>query len=129
MKRWNGRHPIPWDFFYSFNDISGRNLNWFWDAWYFSNNYIDYALEDVEIGRKEAELKIKNIGGMPAPFDIVVTTKDGKTKTIHKSPALWKDNTESVEVEVEDVKNISGIKIEDGIFMDADPSNNSWKKD
>ncbi len=129
MKRWNGKHPIPWDFFYSFNDISGKNLNWFWDAWYFSNNYIDYALEDVEIGRKEAELKIKNIGGMPAPFDIVVTTEDGKTKTIHKSPELWKDNTENVEVEIEDVKNISKIEINGGIFMDADPSNNSWKKD
>ncbi|MEO8568355.1 MAG: M1 family metallopeptidase, partial [Ginsengibacter sp.] len=37
MDRWHGKHPIPWDFFYSFNNISGQNLNWFWNAWFFSN--------------------------------------------------------------------------------------------
>jgi len=24
MERWNGKHPIPWDFFYTFNNISGK---------------------------------------------------------------------------------------------------------
>ncbi|MEP6712449.1 MAG: M1 family metallopeptidase, partial [Ferruginibacter sp.] len=43
MDRWHGKHPIPWDFFYSFNDVSGKNLNWFWDSWYFSHGYIDLA--------------------------------------------------------------------------------------
>ena len=29
MDRWNGKHPAPWDFFYTFNDVSGQDLNWF----------------------------------------------------------------------------------------------------
>jgi aminopeptidase N len=40
MDRWHGKHPIPWDFFYRVNDITGRNLNWFWRSWSFSNGYI-----------------------------------------------------------------------------------------
>ena len=35
MNRWHGKHPIPWDFFYTFNDASGKNLNWFWTNWFF----------------------------------------------------------------------------------------------
>src|SRR5690349_17276687 len=45
MARWNGKHPIPWDFFNSFNNTAGRNLNWFWNNWFFSNNYIDVAIQ------------------------------------------------------------------------------------
>jgi len=33
MERWNGRHPIPYDLFYSFNDGTGKNLNWYWSSW------------------------------------------------------------------------------------------------
>lgn len=35
MSRWHGKHPIPWDFFYSMNDASGKNLNWFWTNCFF----------------------------------------------------------------------------------------------
>ncbi|MEO6837077.1 MAG: M1 family metallopeptidase, partial [Ginsengibacter sp.] len=35
MDQWHGKHPLPWDFFYSFNTVSGENLNWFWNAWFF----------------------------------------------------------------------------------------------
>lgn len=36
MARWNGRHPTPWDFFNTFNNVSGKNLNWFWNSWFFT---------------------------------------------------------------------------------------------
>ncbi|HEY4336942.1 MAG TPA: M1 family metallopeptidase, partial [Puia sp.] len=45
MDRWHGKHPIPWDFFYSFNDASGKDLNWFWKNWFFSYNYLDLAID------------------------------------------------------------------------------------
>src|SRR5690606_3828135 len=39
MARWNGKHPLPWDFFNSFNDTLKQDLNWYWNNWFFSNNY------------------------------------------------------------------------------------------
>jgi aminopeptidase N len=30
MNRWHGKHPLPWDFFFTFNDVTKKNLNWFW---------------------------------------------------------------------------------------------------
>ena len=39
MNRWNGKHPLPWDFFNTFNNVSGKNLDWFWNNWFFSTDY------------------------------------------------------------------------------------------
>ena len=128
MKRWHGKHPVPWDFFYSINDVSGKDLNWFWDSWYFSHNYIDMAIADVDTSNGKTTINIKNIGGMPAPIDIVVTTADGNTKTIHKSPVIWKDDLNTASVELDGVTNVSKVSLEGGIFMDADTSNNTWNK-
>ena len=36
IDRWHGKHPIPWDMFNTFNDVTGQNLNWFWNKWYFT---------------------------------------------------------------------------------------------
>ncbi|MGB7785265.1 MAG: M1 family metallopeptidase [Salinimicrobium sp.] len=126
MDRWNGKHPVPWDFFYSFNDISGRDLNWFWDSWFFSNNYIDLAITDVQKNGKNALVKLKNIGGMPAPVDLVITAEDGSVTKKHLSPEVWKNNLKQTSVKIEYSKPIKSIELEGGIFMDADTSNNSW---
>ncbi len=75
MDRWHGKHPNPWDFFYSINDVTGKDLNWFWDAWYFSYHYIDLAIEDVKMENGNTVIELKNIGGMPAPVDITLHFK------------------------------------------------------
>jgi hypothetical protein len=128
MDRWHGKHPIPWDFFYSINDISGTNLNWFWNSWFFSNNYIDIAIKDVETNKSISILKLENIGGMPAPFDVIVTFIDGTTETVHQTPEIWENNTKLVTITIKEKKDISSINIDGGIFVDADMSNNTWKK-
>lgn len=127
MDRWNGKHPVPWDFFYSFNDITGRDLNWFWDSWFFSNNYIDLAITDVQKSGKNATVQLKNIGGMPAPVELYITAEDGSVTKKHLSPEIWKDNLKQTSVKLQHSKPIKSIELEGGIFMDADTSNNSSK--
>ena len=128
MHRWHGKHPIPWDFFYSINNISETNLNWFWNSWFFSNNYIDIAIKHIETNKNITTLKLENKGGMPVPFNIILTFKDGTAKTIHQTPDVWKNNVTEVSVTLKSDKDISIIKIDGGIFMDADMSNNTWEK-
>lgn len=62
IERWHGKHPIPWDFLYTFNNISGQNLNWFWNAWFFSNNYVDLALKSIHAINNGYQVNIENIG-------------------------------------------------------------------
>ena len=127
MDRWHGKHPIPWDFFYTFNDVSGKNLNWFWDAWYFSHNYIDIGITEAKKNNKGYTVSLQNIGGMPAPVDLIVTYTDGSSETFHKTPSIWEANIKQADVSIETKKKIQSIKADGGIFMDADTSNNEWK--
>jgi len=128
MDRWNGKHPIPWDFFYSFNDITGENLNWFWNNWFFSNNYMDLAIQNVELDGSSAKIQVNNIGGMAVPFDIIVEFKNGETKTFHQTPGVWKNDCTMTTITLKDVKDIVQIKLDGGIWMDADLENNVWEK-
>ena len=127
MDRWHGKHPIPWDFFYTFNDVSGKNLNWFWNSWFFSNGYIDLAIEDVKTNADGYTLTIKNIGGFPAPADALITYEDGSTETLHQTPAIWQDDINLATVNIKTQKKIQSIILDGGIFMDADITNNIWK--
>jgi hypothetical protein len=43
--RWRGKHPIPYDFFYTFNEIAGEDLSWFWIPWFFERGYPDLAVK------------------------------------------------------------------------------------
>ncbi|RMD99836.1 MAG: peptidase, partial [Bacteroidetes bacterium] len=35
IETWRGKHPLPLDFFNCMNAGAGRNLNWFWKAWFY----------------------------------------------------------------------------------------------
>ncbi|HEX8942114.1 MAG TPA: M1 family metallopeptidase [Gemmatimonadaceae bacterium] len=128
MDRWHGKHPIPWDFFDTFNDVSGKNLNWFWSNWFFSNGYVDLAIHSVTKSASGYAATIDNVGGMVAPFDLRVTYDDGTSDTIHETPAIWEANQRSASVSIATKKAVRSIDVATGIWVDADPANNSWAK-
>ena len=127
MNRWNGKHPIPWDMFFSFNNISAKNLNWFWNNWFFSNNYIDISIQKVDSSKKGYTLTIDNIGGFAIPTDLLIEYTDASKETIHQTPAIWEQNQKQAKIEIPTKKKIKSITLDTGIYMDADPSNNQYK--
>jgi hypothetical protein len=44
---WAFRHPKPYDFFNAFNTAAGRDLGWFWSAWYDNPWSLDQAVRSV----------------------------------------------------------------------------------
>jgi hypothetical protein len=127
MDRWNGKHPTPWDFFFTFNNVSGKNLNWFWDSWFFRNHYIDLSIKNVVKSGSGYAITLMNIGGMPAPADLQINYTDGSKETVHQTPAIWQKDSKQAIVQIKTGKKISTITLEGGIFMDADETNNNWK--
>lgn len=126
MRRWNGKHPLPWDFFNTLSDASGKDLNWFWNNWFFSHNYIDLALTNATKAGKGYSVTVQNNGGMAAPFDIVVTYTDGSEDRIHQTPAVWQANQKQAKLSVAAKKAVQSIKLDGGIFMDANEADNTW---
>ncbi|MFL6280113.1 MAG: M1 family metallopeptidase, partial [Vicinamibacterales bacterium] len=46
--RWQFRHPKPQDFFDIANEVSGRDLTWFFDQVYRSSNVFDYGIDTLQ---------------------------------------------------------------------------------
>ncbi len=127
MDNWNGKHPIPWDYFNSINTVAGQNLNWFFNNWFFTNNYLDLKIENT--ASKVAgsyNFNIKNVGGFAIPFDLLITYENGKTLTKHYNPAVWKSNQKSFAAKFTSKVKVKSVKIDNGLFVDATPSDNSW---
>jgi hypothetical protein len=121
MDNWNGKHPIPWDYFNSMNTASGQNLNWFFNNWFFTNNYIDLSIKNVA----KNVVSIENVGGFAVPFDVNVVYEDNSTETLHQTPEIWKANQKRATIALKNKKQIKQVTLDGGIFMDATPANNT----
>jgi hypothetical protein len=126
METWNGKHPIPWDYFNSVNTSTGKNLNWFFNNWFFTNNHIDLAIDKVEELNSKTNVSIANVGGFAIPFDVVVVYKDDSKETFHQNPAIWEANQKNTVITLKSNIKIKSIMLENGIFMDANSLNNIW---
>ncbi|QPH38474.1 M1 family metallopeptidase [Pedobacter endophyticus] len=127
MNNWNGKHPIPWDYFNSMNAGSGQNLNWFFQNWFFTNNYLDLSISKVSPAKGKYTIAVKNTGGFAIPFNVVVTYSDGKTENIHKTPMVWKANQKQTAVVINTLKKIKSVALDNGIYVDATPKDNVYE--
>lgn len=124
IARWNGKHPTPWDFFYTFNDASGKNLNWFWKSWFFDNNYIDLAVNDAKKTSSGYTITVKNLGGFAAPADVLLNYADGSKETKRLNAGAWEKNTVTATLDIITKKQLQSVELKGGIFMDSDDGNN-----
>lgn len=128
MNDWHGKHPVPYDFFYSFNNASGKNLNWFWKKWFFSWDYPDLAIKKVEKAGMITKIVIENKGGLPLP--VYITIISGNTKTILRYTAeTWKDGkSETTLIANISFEKISKVILGNEFIPDKFKENNEWTK-
>ncbi|MGN6801225.1 MAG: M1 family aminopeptidase, partial [Ginsengibacter sp.] len=128
MNSWHGKHPIPWDYFNCMSTGSGKNLNWFFHNWFFTNNYIDLKIDTLKKEGNDYTLNVTNVGGFAIPFDVKITYADGETATMHETPAVWENNEHAQVFKIPGDKIIKSVALDGGIFMDYTPDDNVWKQ-
>jgi hypothetical protein len=124
MDSWNGKHPIPWDYFYSMNTGSGENLNWFFNNWFYTNNYIDLKITNASQQKDKLMLNVDNIGGFAVPFDAVVTYEDLSVEKTHFTPQIWESDQKKAVISVSTKKKAKSVLLDGGLFMDYTPEDN-----
>jgi len=89
-ERWNGKHPTPYDFFYTFNGIAGEDLAWFWKPWYFDFGYADLTIGDFQKNSDETGVvTILNKTGFPVPIKLKADYTDGSVKFFETPMNVW----------------------------------------
>jgi len=127
MNDWHGKHPTPYDFFYSINSGSGQNLDWFWQRWFFGWQYADLSIKNVEKEGNSVKVTIENKGGLPVPVYLTIISKDGG-KLIEKFTAeVWKNEEKYKTFPVlKSFSSIAEIKLGNEFIPDKYESNNTW---
>ncbi|HEU5054474.1 MAG TPA: M1 family metallopeptidase [Hanamia sp.] len=128
MNAWHGKHPIPWDYFNCMSTGSGKDLNWFFRNWFFTNNYIDLKIDTLKKQGNDYTLNVTNVGGFAIPFDVKITYADGQTATMHETPAVWENNEHEQVFKIPGDKIIKSVALDGGIFMDYTPEDNVWQQ-
>ena len=127
MNRWNGKHPMPYDFFFTFNEASGQDLNWLYKPWFFEFGYPDLAIKHVNIETDKYEIVIEKIGNYPIPVDLKVLFSDGTYETIHEKISVWQNGNNTFTILGTTNKTIIKIELGNKDIPDADLSDNVIK--
>ena len=123
IKRWNGKHPMPYDFFNTFNDIAGEDLSWFWQPWFFQRGYPDLAITNLT---DENVLVIERKGLLPIPVELKVVYEDGSEAHISKDMHIWADGSKVLKVQLANNKIISKVFLGNDLIPDSYRKNNIW---
>jgi hypothetical protein len=130
--RWHLKHPMPLDFFHTVESVTGRNLDWFWYPWWYTTATLDQAITDVRTSTSgsttTASITIENIGDLPAPVNLLITTSAG-TQTITVPATVWATGQKRSVQNVELKGTLQSVAIDpDSQLPDVDRSNNVWPR-
>lgn len=130
IRRWAFKHPKPWDFFNSFNDVTGRNLDWFWRSWYYETWTLDQAVASVTPGPDGTRIVIEDRGLVPMPAWVTVTLAGGATRRHEVPVEHWLSGARTTLVSIPPGAAVARVEIDaERVFPDVDRANNLWTPD
>ena len=68
QQRWRYRHPTTRDFIDVVNEVSGQNMNWFFEQFFYSSNVADYGLIELHSEAVEGKVGIYDENGKKTAY-------------------------------------------------------------
>lgn len=132
IRRWAFKHPTPWDFFHTIENVSGEDLSWFWRAWVLNTWKLDMKVKEVSYiddnNEKGSEITIETLEKMVMPVTVLVKESNGKEHKINLPVEIWQRGAEwrFTAPTTSEIKEV--ILDPDKKLPEWERSNNSWKK-
>jgi hypothetical protein len=132
VHRWAFKHPTPWDFFHTMENVSGEDLGWFWRAWVLNTWKLDQAIKDVKYIRNDpangVNITIQNLEKMAMPVLIKITEDNGKEHDLKLPVEVWQHGYQWT-FHVPTTSNIKDVVLDpDKKLPDVNRSNNKMKE-
>jgi hypothetical protein len=126
-RRWAFKHPQPADFFRTIEEISGRDLSWFWRGFFFTTAALDQAVDGV---KREAggptQVTVANLGDAVMPVELLLTFDDSTTSQTKLPVEIWVMDNRYVYQDHSGKTVVRATVNPDGTFPDAVPTNDAW---
>ncbi|MBD0278531.1 MAG: M1 family metallopeptidase [Flavisolibacter sp.] len=132
IHRWAFKHPTPWDFFHTMENVSGEDLSWFWRAWVFNNWKLDQGVRGVAYLNNKPEngaaITIQNLDKMVMPVPVLVKESNGKEHRMTLPVEVWQRGPEWT-FTVPSTSTITDVILDpENKLPDANRKNNSLSK-
>lgn len=130
MDRWKGKHPGPYDFFNTWNDVSGKDLNWFWKPWFFEFGYPDLAIQSVSRKNDDAAanwvVMVEKKGLIPVGVVVTAEFEDGTKEAVRRSAEVWAGGKTVLQVPIASSKRIKSVTLGSKMTPDVRKGNDKW---
>jgi hypothetical protein len=128
-RRWAFKHPQPADFFRTMEEISGRDLAWFWRGFFYTTAALDQSVETVKQDSTGASLvTLVNLGDAVMPVELELAFEDSTAETVKLPVEIWYRSNRYV-YSVPAGKPIASARVNpDGMLPDAVSANDTWKR-
>jgi hypothetical protein len=128
-RRWINKHPTPSDMWNTFNDVSGRDLWWFWRTWFYETWTLDQAIASVTPAGGALEIVVEDRGLAPMPARVAVTRADGTIERLEVPVEVWLGGAKRHTLRVANGATVSKVEIDpEQLFADVDRTNQTWTK-
>ncbi|WP_232058442.1 M1 family metallopeptidase [Nibribacter ruber] len=127
IRNWNGKHPLPWDFFNSMNAGAGKDLNWFWKRWFFDEGTPDLAIAHVQQLAGQYVVTVEAKGTKPVPVELNVTYADNTTEKVKRSIGVWEKGNTTTQVEFKPTKAVKKLELKGTYIPDTNPKDNVYE--
>lgn len=132
VRRWAFKHPTPWDFFHTIENVSGEDLAWFWRGWVFERWKIDLAVTDVKNSNiksgNEVRVTLQLLEQMPMPVSLKLVDAKGKVEKLKLPVEIWSRGDTYV-FTWKTKAAIKEVTIDpDAKLPDVNRANNQWTK-
>jgi hypothetical protein len=124
FERWSHKHPLPYDFFNTIEEVAEEDLDWFWNPWFAEHGYPDLSLTSVRQNGSNINITIEKIGNIPVPIDLRLVFEDKSEKFITESAYIWKDGRTGIVLNYKSDKKLIAIGLDSDRIPDSDRSNN-----
>lgn len=98
ISRWAFKHPTPWDFFHTIENVAGEDLGWFWRAWVLNTWKLDQSVKGVKyvknIPANGALITLENLEKMAMPVTVLVKEANGQEHKINLPVEVWQRGPE-----------------------------------
>nr|WP_294905208.1 M1 family metallopeptidase [uncultured Lacibacter sp.] len=132
VHRWAFKHPTPWDFFHTMENVAGEDLGWFWRGWALNTWKFDVAVKEVKPfkadGKSGVNISLQLLEKMPMPVTVKVTDVNGAEQLIKLPVEVWQRG-DTWNIAVETKAEIKEVVVDpEKRLPDMNYANNSWKK-
>jgi hypothetical protein len=124
--RYRFKHPGPQDFFSIVNEISGQDLQWFWQETFYSSNVFDYAVDSVASREEKQSVVVRRWGEATFPVQVRVVFENGD-----QALEYWDGTDRWIRYSYDRPEQIQTVEVDPShiLALDINRRNNTWMRE